>query len=71
VKPMAHTTWTAKRVRALRARYSLTLEGMARLVGVSFYTIWRWEHGRIQMNCRHGQKLDRIERKLRRTQNGH
>ena len=37
---------TAAEIKALRARLDLTQEAMARVVGVSWTTVNRWETGR-------------------------
>lgn len=35
----------AKEVKAIRAELGLSQEQFAKLLGVSWMTVWRWEHG--------------------------
>ena len=51
----------AARLRRLRARHGLSQEQLARLLGVSFATVNRWETGRTQMSARARQALVEFE----------
>jgi non-specific serine/threonine protein kinase len=51
----------AARLRQLRARHGLSQEQLARLLGVSFATVNRWETGRTQMSPRARQALAAFE----------
>jgi len=51
----------AARLRQLRARHGLSQEQLARLLGVSFATVNRWETGRTQMSARTRQALADFE----------
>jgi len=51
----------AARLRQLRARHGLSQEQLARLLGVSFATVNRWETGRTQMSARARQALADFE----------
>jgi non-specific serine/threonine protein kinase len=51
----------ATRLRQLRARHGLSQEQLARLLGVSFATVNRWETGRTQMSARARQALADFE----------
>jgi transcriptional regulator with XRE-family HTH domain len=51
----------AVRLRQLRARHGLSQEQLARLLGVSFATVNRWETGRTQMSARTRQALADFE----------
>lgn len=44
-KPGRKVVFTADRLKAQRARLGLTQEQMARLLGVSSLSIWKWESG--------------------------
>ncbi len=51
----------AARLRQLRARHGLSQEQLARVLGVSFATVNRWETGRTQMSARARQALADFE----------
>jgi predicted ATPase/DNA-binding NarL/FixJ family response regulator/transcriptional regulator with XRE-family HTH domain len=51
----------AARLRQLRARHGLSQEQLARLLGVSFASVNRWETGRTQMSARARQALADFE----------
>ncbi len=51
----------AARLRQLRARHGLSQEQLARLLGVSFASVNRWETGRTQMSPRARQALAEFE----------
>ncbi len=44
-KPGRKVVFTAERLKTQRARLGLTQEQMARLLGVSSLSIWKWESG--------------------------
>jgi transcriptional regulator with XRE-family HTH domain len=43
---------TADELRAIRLELGLTLEAMARELGVSETSVWRWEHGAVPISRR-------------------
>lgn len=45
VKPGRKVVFTAERLKTQRARLGLTQEQMAKLLGVSSLSIWKWESG--------------------------
>lgn len=45
VKPGRKVVFTAERLKAQRARLGFTQEQMAKLLGVSSLSIWKWESG--------------------------
>ena len=47
-------------VSRIRTRDSLTQEGLARLVGVSFSTVNAWESGRSEPQARHRRRLEQL-----------
>ena len=51
----------AARLRQLRATHGLSQEQLARVLGVSFASVNRWETGRTQMSARARQALDDFE----------
>jgi DNA-binding transcriptional regulator YiaG len=42
---MAPEPLTPDEFKAWRARLGMTQEGLAHELGVTFTTVWRWEHG--------------------------
>jgi transcriptional regulator with XRE-family HTH domain len=44
-KPGRKVVFTAERLKTQRARLGLTQEQMAKLLGVSSLSIWKWESG--------------------------
>ena len=49
------------RLRELRARLELSQEQLARILGVSFATVNRWETGRTRMSARAQRALAEFE----------
>jgi len=47
-------------VRALRDRMGLTQKELADMIGVSEYTVWRWEQSRRNISRSHTKTLRRL-----------
>jgi len=58
------------RLRQLRATHGLSQEQLARLLGVSFATVNRWETGRTQMSARARQALADFEARASQAEDG-
>ena len=50
---------SSNRLRELRRARGLSQEDLARLLGVSGYTVTRWEAGHMVPNARHARQLAR------------
>lgn len=54
------TTASPHEVKLLRARMNMTQAELADELGVTEYSVWRWEHGKKPMTKAHTKHLRRI-----------